>query len=35
MSLVTTVTRFKAKEGSEDQLLEALRSFDNFNSFSW
>ena len=35
MSLVTTVTRFKAKEGCEDQLVEALRSFDNSNSVSW
>jgi len=35
MSLVTTVTRFKAKEGCEDQLVEALRSFDNSNSHSW
>ena len=35
MSLVTTVTRFKVKEGCEDQLVEALRSFDNSNSVSW
>ena len=35
MSLVTTVTRFKAKKGCEDQLVEALRSFDNSNSVSW
>ena len=35
MSLVTTVTRFKAKDGCEDQLVEALLSFDNSNSVSW
>ncbi len=35
MPLVTTVTRFKAKGGCEDQLVEALRSFDNSNSVSW
>ena len=33
--LVTTVTKFKAKQGSENQLIEALKSFDNSNSKSW
>ena len=33
--LVTTVTKFKAKKGSENQLIEALKSFDNSNSKSW
>ena len=33
--LVTTVTKFKAKKGSENQLIEALRSFDNSSSKSW
>ena len=33
--LVTTVTKFKAKQGSENQLIEALRSFDNSSSKSW
>ena len=33
--LVTTVTKFKAKKGSENQLIEALKSFDNSSSKSW
>jgi hypothetical protein len=33
--LVTTITKFKAKKGSENQLIEALRSFDNSSSKSW
>lgn len=33
--LVTTVAKFKAKNGSANQLIEALRSFDNSNSKSW
>ena len=33
--LVTTVTKFKAKQGSENQLIEALRNFDNSSSKSW
>ena len=33
--LVTTVTKFKAKKGSENQLIEKLRSFDNSSSKSW
>ena len=33
--LVTTVTKFKAKKGSENQLIEELRSFDNSSSKSW
>ena len=33
--LVTTVTKFKAKEGSENQLIEELRNFDNSSSQSW
>ena len=35
VELVTTVTKFKAKQGSENQLIEALRSFDNSSSKSW
>ena len=35
MTLVTTITKFKAKVGFEDQLIDALRSFDNSNSTSW
>ena len=35
MTLVTTITKFKAKLGLEDQLIDALRSFDNSNSTSW
>ena len=35
MALVTTITKFKAKLGFEDQLIDALRSFDNSNSTSW
>ena len=35
MTLVTTITKFKAKLGLEDQLIDALRSFDNKNSISW
>ena len=35
MTLVTTVTRFKAKTGCLDQLVDALRAFDNSNSISW
>ena len=35
MTLVTTITKFKAKLGLEDQLIDALRSFDNSNSASW
>ena len=33
--LVTTVTKFKAKKGSENQLIEELRSFDNSSSKTW
>ena len=33
--LVTTITKFKAKQGLESQLIEALRSFDNSSSKSW
>ena len=33
--LVTTVTKFKAKQGSENQLINELRSFDNSSSKSW
>jgi len=33
--LVTTVTKFKAKQGSENQLIEELRGFDNSSSKSW
>ena len=33
--LVTTVTKFKAKKGSENQLIEALKSFDNSSSKTW
>ena len=35
VELVTTVTKFKAKQGSENQLIEALKNFDNSNSKSW
>ena len=35
MPLVTTVTRFKAKPGAEDELVESLKAFDNSNSLSW
>ena len=35
LRLVTTVTRFKAKIGCVDQLVDALRTFDNSNSVSW
>ena len=35
MTLVTTITRFKAKIGFENQLIDALRKFDNSNSISW
>ena len=31
----TTVTKFKAKQGSENQLINELRSFDNSSSKSW
>ena len=34
MSLGMTVTRFKVKAGCEDQLDDALSSFDNSNSVS-
>ena len=33
--LVTTITKFKAKKGSENQLIEALKSFDNSSSKTW
>ena len=33
--LVTTVTKFKAKKGSENQLIEALKSFDDSSSKTW
>ena len=33
--LVTTVTKFKSKPGSENRLIEELRSFDNSSSKSW
>ena len=33
--LVTTVTKFKSKTGSENKLIEELRSFDNSSSKSW
>ena len=33
--LVTTVTKFKAKQGCENHLIEALRNFDNSSSKSW
>ena len=33
--LVTTVTKFKSKSGSENKLIEELRSFDNSSSKSW
>jgi len=32
---VTTITKFKAKHGSENELIEELRNFDNSNSKSW
>ena len=32
---VTTITKFKAKRGSENELIEELRNFDNSNSKSW
>ena len=32
---VTTITKFKAKRGSENELIESLRNFDNSNSKSW
>ena len=35
MALVTTITKFKAKRGLEDKLIDAFRSFDNSNSTSW
>ena len=35
MTLVTTITKFKAKRGLENQLIDALKSFDNSNSMSW
>ena len=35
MTLVTTITKFKAKRGSENQLIDALRNFDNSKSVSW
>lgn len=35
MTLVTTITKFKAKNGSENQLIDALRNFDNSKSVSW
>ena len=35
MTLVTTITKFKAKHGSENQLIYALRNFDNSKSVSW
>jgi hypothetical protein len=33
--LVTTVTKFKSKSGSENKLIEELRNFDNSSSKSW
>ena len=33
--LLTTITKFKAKQGSENQLIEALTSFDNSSSKFW
>ena len=33
--LVTTITKFKAKQGCENQLINELKSFDNSNSKSW
>ena len=33
--LVTTITKFKAKQGLESQLIEALRSFDNSSFKYW
>tara|TARA_B100001057_G_scaffold447625_1_gene487261 strand:+ start:149 stop:451 length:303 start_codon:yes stop_codon:yes gene_type:complete len=35
MTLVTTITKFKAKLGLEDELIDALKNFDNSNSTSW
>jgi hypothetical protein len=35
MTLVTTITKFKEKDGSENQLIDALRNFDNSKSVSW
>lgn len=35
MPLVTTATRFKAKTGYVDELVDALWSFDNKKSVSW
>ena len=35
MTLVKTITKFKAKHGSENQLIDALRNFDNSKSVSW
>ena len=35
MTLVTTITKFKARHGSENQLIDALRNFDNSKSVSW
>ena len=35
MTLVTTITKFKAKHGSENQRIDALRNFDNSKSVSW
>ena len=35
MTLVTTITKFKAKHWSDDQLIDALKNFDNSNSVSW
>ena len=35
MTLVTTITKFKAKHGSQKQLIDALRNFDNSKSVSW
>ena len=32
---VTTITKFRAKHGSEYELIEELRNFDNSNSKSW
>ena len=35
MTLVTTITKFKAKQGLDDQLINAFMSFDNSNLISW
>ena len=32
---MTSITKFKAKKGLENQLIEARRGFDNSNSKSW